>query len=119
MQVVRNRIALCAVVVAFLGCPTAGNETLAGRVRPSFGVAPADVIVQAFIEPNALNRSVTFVVDSENFYSSSVVELDGERAPRAKEVRFRMLPAGSYEVRLTLIGSDGERGSLVRSFNLW
>ena len=118
MQVVRNRIALCAVVVA-IGWPAAGEEALRGRVRPSFGIAPSDVVIQAFIEPNALNRSVTFVVDSGSFYTSSVMELDGDRAPRAKEIRFRMLPAGSYEVRLTLTGTEGDRGTLIRSFELW
>jgi len=118
MQAVRNRIALCAVVVA-IGCPAAGGEALTGRVRPNFGPAPSDVVVQAFIEPNALNRLVTFVVDSGTFYTSSVAELVGERAPRAKEARFRMLLAGSYEVRLTLTGSDGERGYFVRTLQLW
>ena len=118
MQVTRNRMALCAVIVA-LGCPAAGEDALRGRVRPSFGAAPSDVVIQAFIEPNELNRSVTFVVDSGSFYTSSMVELDGERAPRAKEVRFRMLPAGSYQVRLTLTGTDGERGYFVRSLELW
>lgn len=118
MQVARNRLALCAIAVA-IGWPVGGEEPLRGRVRPSYGIAPSDVVIQAFIEPNPLNRSVTFVVDSGSFYSSSVAELDGDRAPRSKEIRFRMLPAGSYEVRLTLTGTEGERSNLIRSFELW
>ena len=118
MRTMGSRLALCAVIVG-IGCPVAGGEALTARVRPSAGLAPSDVVIQAFIEPHALNRSVTFVVDSGGFYSSSVAELDGDRAPRAKEVRFRMLPAGSYEVRLTLMGADGERGYFTHHLNLW
>jgi hypothetical protein len=118
MQVLRNRVALCALIVA-IECSAAGEQALSGRVTPSSGLAPSDVVIQAFIEPNPLNRSVTFVVDSASFYTSSVVPLDGDRAPRAKQVRFRMLPAGSYEVTLTLIGADGERGYFTRTIELW
>lgn len=118
MRTVGKWLALFSMIVA-IGGPVAGGGALTARVRPSAALAPSDVVIQAFIEPHALNRSVTFVVDSGAFYSSSVAELDGDRAPRAKEVRFRMLPAGSYEVRLTLMGADGERGYFSDRLNLW
>jgi hypothetical protein len=99
--------------------PAAADEALDGRVSPRTGFAPSDVIIQAYIEPSHLNRSVSFVVDSGDFYANSIVELDGDRAPRIKEVRFRMLPAGAYEVSVTLLGTNGERGRVVRSVELW
>ena len=90
----RNRLALSAMLVA-IGHPVAGNGALTGRVMCN-SRAPSDIVIQAFIEPNPLNQSVSFIIDSEGFYSSSVAELDGRPAREQKEVRFRMLPAGSY-----------------------
>ena len=111
------RIALCALFVA-MECPAGADQVISGRVRLGSGTAPADVLIQAFIEPNVENRLVSFVVESEDFYASSSAELDGDRAPRAKEVRFRMLPPGDYEVLVTLFRADGERGTFLRRFTL-
>jgi len=77
-------------------------------------------VVQAFIEPNDLNRSISFVVDSRAFYGSSSADLEGDRAPRTKEVRFRMLPAGWYRVTVTVYGDNKEpRGQAVEHIELW
>ena len=118
MSTTLHTIGMCALWVA-MGWPAIGSETLAVRASPTSGFAPSDVVVQALIEPDARNRALSFVVESPRFYASSMVELPGERAPRLKDVRFRMLPAGSYEVRVTLLGTEGERGRVVRGVNLW
>jgi hypothetical protein len=97
-----------AVLLVLVGWPAVSAERLAMSVRPKWGLAPTDVIVQALIEPDPDNKRVSFTLDSSDFYQSSTVELNGDRAPRTSEVRFRMLPAGSYEVRVTLTRSDGE-----------
>jgi hypothetical protein len=111
-------IGLCVVIV-MIGWPATGGEVVSSRVTPDHGVAPADIMIQAFIEPNDLNRSISFVVDSGAFYTSSSVELEGDRAPRTKEVRFRTLPAGSYEVTVTLYGGNGQaRGQVVHHVEL-
>jgi hypothetical protein len=112
-------IGLC-VLITMIGWPVAGGEVVTGRVTPRTGYAPADVVVQAFIEPNVLNRSVSFVVDSRAFYRSSSVELEGDRAPRTKEVKFRMLPPGWYEVTVTVYDGNKEpRGQAVEHIELW
>src|SRR5258705_11817767 len=109
---------ICAVI-ATVGWPAAAGETLTARVTPRSGLAPADVVIQAFIERDARNRSVSFEVDSGAFFAHSELELEGERAPRALETRFRMLPSGSYEVCVTLFGTNGYRARYVRTVNLW
>jgi hypothetical protein len=91
------------------GSPVQAESGLVVRVLPIIGRAPTDIVVQAFIDRDARNRTVTFIVDSEEFYGSSTYDLDGERAPRTKEVRFKRLPAGFYLVRVVLSGPDGER----------
>jgi hypothetical protein len=103
-----------------IGGPAAGRDVVSGRVSPDYGFAPADIVVQAFIEANVLNRGISFVIDSREFYESSSAELEGDRAPRTKEVRFRMLPAGSYEVTVTVFGSNEQpRGRFVSHVDLW
>src|ERR1051325_2287632 len=104
-----KKVVMCALFAA-MGWPAAAGDALTARVRPRIGAALSDVVIQAIIEPNALNRWVTFAADSKDFYTSSLTELDGDRAPRIMEMRFRTLPEGSYEVRVTLYGTDGQRG---------
>jgi hypothetical protein len=106
-------------LATILSSSAAANEPLAARVRPVGCVAPCDILIQAFIEPHASNRVIEFIVDSGVFFTSSRLELNGERAPRAQEVRFRDVPSGEYEVRVTLIGTDGERGGVVKHVWLW
>jgi hypothetical protein len=110
-------MALSAVIVVSRW-PAAAGQALAARVMPTVSKAPSDVVIQAFVEPDTRNRSLSFVIDSGAFYTSSVAELEGDRAARVKEVRFRMMPAGSYQVRVTLLGVDGERGHFVCDIEL-
>ena len=93
----------------------ASEAALTIRVLISGGVARKDVIIQAFIERDSRNRAVTFVVDSAQFYRSSTSDLEGERAPRTKEARFKDVPSGNYSVVVKLMGSSGERAQSVSS----
>ena len=65
------------------------------------------------------NRAVTIVAESDDFYRSSEIPLDGDKAPRTTTFEFRSLPPGIYEVRARLTGAGGEeRGSVRRSVNV-
>lgn len=102
----------------FVAMGWSAGDGVTARVRPNVAFAPSDVVIQAVIEPNVLNRSVTFVADSGTYYASSLANLDGDQAPRITEVRFRTLPEGYYEVRVTLFGAEGERGRFVGTVEL-
>jgi hypothetical protein len=112
VQTALNRIGLGALAV-MIAWPAAPSQALTARVTPVSGLAPSDIVIRAFIEPSALNHSLSVVVDSDAFYTSSETELEGDQAPRVKEVRFRRLPAGSYKVHVILFGTDGPRGESV------
>jgi hypothetical protein len=45
--------------------------------------------------------------------------LNGDTAPRAKQVRYRMLPPGRYTISVILFGTDGERGAVIRNIEVW
>jgi hypothetical protein len=77
-------------------------------------VEPAWITVRAVIEPDSDNRALYLEVDSETFFRSSQVELDGEKAPRTNVFQSRGLPAGDYEVRVALIGANGRQRASAR-----
>jgi hypothetical protein len=76
-------------------------------------------VVRATIAASADNRTVEIVAESEDFYRSSEIQLDGDRAPRTSQFEFRSLPPGTYEVKAILRGSSGtERASVRQQVNV-
>ena len=106
--------AACAVV---LSAPSTldGSEPLTLQVSPAMAPAPAFVSVRAHIESNDDNRMLEIVAKSDDFYRSSVMELDGDRAPRTTVFEFRSVPVGTYHVRAELVGSDGQEIAYAQS----
>jgi len=84
------------------------------HVSPAVSFAPANLIVRAMIASDADNRAVQIVAESPEFYRSSEIQLDGDRAPRTTMFEFRSLPPGTYEVKATLRGSRGAERAAVR-----
>jgi hypothetical protein len=77
------------------------------RVSPSVAFAPANLVVRTTVEANKENRAIEIIAESEDFYRSSEVPLDGDRAPRTTMFEFRSLPSGEYHVRAVLKGAAG------------
>ena len=97
----------CVAVLMFV-TPLTASEPLKLRLSQAAAAAPATVLVQVSVEPNADNRTLRVVVDSERYYRSSEVSLDGDAARRTHPFEFRNLPSGSYEVRAVLLASGGK-----------
>ncbi len=91
------------------------GEMMTVTVSPAVAFAPATLIVRAKIEADARNRVVEIVAESPNFYRSSEIQLDGDKAPRTNTIEFRSMPSGTYEVKATLRDSTGEARASVRS----
>ena len=95
------------------------NDKLAMRVSPAVAFAPATLRVQTTIESDAANRSIEIIAESEEFYRSSEMQLDGEAAPRTTYFQFRSLPTGQYSVRAVLKGQGGhELAAVERKVNI-
>jgi hypothetical protein len=77
------------------------------HASPSVTAAPAVVRIRVSVAPDAANRAVAVIADSDDLFGSSEVPLPGERAPRTIFVEFRSLPAGTYEIRGVRVGSGG------------
>jgi hypothetical protein len=91
-------------VLVGVASPIAAVQPLSLKVTPSVAMAPATVRVLATIEPDEQNRLVEFVAESDDFYRSSHILLEGDRARRTNQLELRSLPPGSYEVTVTLKG---------------
>jgi hypothetical protein len=87
---------------------------MAIKVSPAIALAPATLFVRATVETHAGNRAIEVVVDSGDFYRSSLVELEGEYAPRTTVFELRNLPRGHYMLTTRLIGVSGQTRSLLR-----
>jgi hypothetical protein len=94
---------------------TAANDKLTLRVTPNVSSAPSTVIAKATVARDASNRSLYIEADSGEFFRSSEIQLDGERAPVVMEVRLPNLPGGEYTVVAKLRNSMGEETIVRRS----
>jgi hypothetical protein len=110
------RVAFLGLLMSTAALPVGAGESdrLALRVSPAVAFAPANLVVRATIAADQSNRTVEIVAESESFYRSSEIQLEGDRAPRTSVFEFRSLPPGTYEVRATLRGSRGEDRSTIR-----
>ena len=105
-----KRVMLISLVILTAALPLGAKERdpLSLRVSPAVAFAPANLIVRATVANNAANRAMEIVAESEDFYRSSEIQLDGDSAPRTTQFEFRSLPPGTYEVRATLYGIGGD-----------
>jgi hypothetical protein len=93
----------------------AANESLSMRVSPATSFAPANLVIRTRVEPDADNRAIEVIADGEDFLRSSMMQLEGNRAPKTTVFEFRSLPPGEYQVTASLIGADGKRRAMART----
>jgi hypothetical protein len=89
-------------------------EPVTLKATPAVAFAPATLVVRATVTADAHNRAIEVSADSEDFFRSSAIELEGDHAPRTNVFEFRSLPPGEYEVRARLIGDDGRERATAR-----
>ena len=94
--------------------PLGAGERITLKVSPAVAFAPANLVVRATILADAENRAVQIVAESDDFYRSSEVQLEGDKAARTSTFEFRSLPSGTYLVSANLIGADGRSRAIIR-----
>ena len=82
------KILITAVLALLLMSPLGADERLTIRVAPRMAMAPATVVVHAVAERDPANRSLQIQVNSADYYRSSLVQLDGDEAPRTTTVQY-------------------------------
>jgi hypothetical protein len=93
--------------------PTAAVDVpkLTVRVTPLVRLTRGDARGVVSVPRHVNNRVLRVILESEDYYSLSEVQLDGEDAPQSHSLYWRDLPPGSYRVTVHVYGTDGLRGS--------
>lgn len=104
-------IVLCVGIITLLSVASgdATENRLRIEVSPRISSAPAAVTIRAYVTPDSANRALQVIADSDSFYRSSVVPLDGANAALITETIFKGLPGGEYEVSVALVAANGGR----------
>jgi hypothetical protein len=106
---------LALTLLALSAAPVVAGERIGVHVTPSVAFAPADLQVRASVSADQENRALEVIAESHTFYSSSVIQLDGEKAPTATTVEFRSVPVGLYSVRVVVKGAGGREIASART----
>jgi hypothetical protein len=109
-----GRTILCALLLTMSGLAVRAGDKLTLKASPEISFAPAHLIVRTTIEPDPDNRAIEIVIDSPDFYRSSLIQLEGDQAPRTSVVEFRGVPGGNYEISARLLGEGGRPRAVSR-----
>ena len=88
------------------------------RVSPVFAIEGSPVRAMVRVVPNSDNRLLRIMVDSENYFRSSDVELNGDDAATTHYLALNSLPAGEYSFFAVVYGTRGERARIMEEFRL-
>ena len=116
----KTRFTLAALTLTALltaSVTTDADQKLAIRVTPNVSSAPSTVIVRATVAKDRDNRWLYIEADSGEFFRSSEIQLDGDRAPIVTEFRLPNLPGGNYTVVAVLRDHMGDE-TVVRRMAL-
>ena len=113
MRTVTLGVATVGLITCAPGLNAGGK--LALKVTPAVAMAPAYVVATVTVERDVENRQLEVAAESETFFRSSLITLDGERAPRTNQITWRDMPGGEYAVTAVLHGSGGQRAIAQRS----
>ena len=107
----RAAIALLPLLSLTTALPVNSGELLTMYVSK---LDRAYVVVQVTVEADSDNRALAVTAEAPNYYRSSQIQLDGERAPRTAVFEMKNLPTALYEVTGTLIGTNGPKAKALK-----
>lgn len=103
----RTALVVLACLILTGAATTNARDSVGVRVTPSISMAPATIRVYVTVEPDANNRELVVQADSGLFFTSSTVQLDGDKAPRLQSFVLKELPAGNYTIAAQVVQRDG------------
>lgn len=94
------------------------ERALTVRVNPLFAIEGSPVQAMVRVARHSDNRMLQITVDSENYYQSSEIQLDGDSAAVTHYLPMHSLPAGDYAFLAVVYGTHGERARSFEAFRL-
>ena len=108
MTRVTTRVMTMALLLALSVTATRAQDPVRIAVSPAHAFAPAFLRIRVSVEPNAANRALTIIANSEGYYRSSLIGLEGETRARTFFVEFKQVPAGEYKLSAVVSKGNGE-----------
>ena len=105
---------LAIIAMPMLAVRGSAEQIVEIRVRGHYYSAPATVIVNVAVQPDAANHKLLIEAESERFVRSSVIELEGEGDKRIHTIQFKSLPEGEYILRAEVRSRTDVRGQAVQ-----
>lgn len=113
---VRASVLLVCLLLMLTGAARAAGPTPAEKskkpvtitIRVPTGVEPATLAATIHVEPDAANRVLRVVIESDEFYRSSDLPLDGAAASQKHTIRRSGLPKGNYCVSALVHRNTGQ-----------
>jgi hypothetical protein len=91
-------------------------DELTLRLTPRFVSAPGYLRSLIRVAPHEANRVLRVEIDSAGYYRSSDIQLEGASAPMSHFVDWKEVPAGKYDLRVSVLGA-GDDPRIVRTIN--
>jgi len=88
------------------------------RVTPLFAMEGSPVQAIVRVARSSENRTLRITVDSESYYRSSELQLDGDNGAITHYLPMHSLPAGDYAFLAVVFGTQGERARSYEEFRL-
>jgi len=82
------------------------DEAISITVRPAVASYHGNARLTVLVSRNERNRMLTWEVDGPDYYRSSSMSLDGAASPRSYFFMVRELPAGEFDVRVSVKRND-------------
>lgn len=89
----------------------ADRSKLTVRVTPLIRLTRGEARGVVIVPRHADNRVLRVILESEDYYSLSDIQLDGEYAALSHNLSWRDLPPGSYRATVQVYGRTGMRTS--------
>ena len=83
-------------------------------------IVPAPGYMRSVIRvtPSTENRALRVEIDSDDYFRSTEIQLDGASAPMSHFIDWKQMPPGMYAITATLIGSEGTRATRQTRFRV-
>ncbi len=91
-------------------------DELTLRLTPRFVSAPGYLRSLIRVAPHASNRALRVEIERASYYRSSEIQLDGASAPMSHFMDWKEVPAGKYDLIVSVIGPSGD-ARVVRSLS--
>jgi hypothetical protein len=103
-----TKLITTAFLLALGATGPGAQEPVHIAASPAIAFAPALVRIRVRVEPNAANRMLAIVAESDGYSRRSLIELQGDRGPQTFFVELKNVPAGAYELSAMVRNGNGK-----------